>query len=125
MVHSCKNNAKVSSLHESCFRLIYSDRKSSFEELLEKDGLVSIHNKNIQVVAGECTKSKMIPGKDRVSWSDLIFDPKAFILLFGLKETLREKYSNTEFFYGPYFPVFSPNTEKTLYLDTFHAVRVN
>ena len=23
---------------------------------------------------------------------------------------------------GPYFPVFSPNTEKTPYLDTFHAV---
>ena len=30
-------------------------------------------------------------------------------------------------FFGPYFPVFSPNTgkygpEKTPYLDTFHAV---
>ena len=30
-------------------------------------------------------------------------------------------------FFGPYFPVFSPNAEKygpekTLYLDTFHAV---
>ena len=37
---------------------------------------------------------------------------------------MREKCPNTEFFSGPYFPVFSPNTgkygpEKTLYSDTF------
>ena len=42
-------------------------------------------------------------------------------------EALREKCSNTKFFSGPYFPVFSPNTgkygpEKTPYLDAFHAV---
>ena len=44
--------------------------------------------------------------------------------------TLREKCPNTEFFLVrifPYLSVFSPNTrkygpEKTLYLDTFHAV---
>ena len=40
---------------------------------------------------------------------------------------LREKCPNKEFFSGPHFPVFSPNTgkygpEKTPYLDTFHAV---
>ena len=37
------------------------------------------------------------------------------------------KVSKCRVFSGPYFPVFSPNTrkcgwEKTLYLDTFHAV---
>ena len=35
-----------------------------------------------------------------------------------------------QFFSGPYFSVFSPNTgkygpEKTLYLDTFHAVKLS
>ena len=35
--------------------------------------------------------------------------------------------SKYEVFYGPYFPVFSPNTgkyglEKTPYLDTFHGL---
>ena len=45
-----------------------------------------------------------------------------------LCQTLREKCPNTEVFFGPYFPVFSPNTgkygpEKTPYLDTFHAVK--
>ena len=39
---------------------------------------------------------------------------------------MREKYPNTEFFSGQYFPVIEMNTgkygpEKTLYLDTFHA----
>ena len=39
----------------------------------------------------------------------------------------REKCANTEFFSGPYFPAFRPNTgkygpEKVPYLDTFHAV---
>ena len=29
-----------------------------------------------------------------------------------IKYSLREKCSNTEFFSGPYFPVFSPNTGK-------------
>ena len=38
-----------------------------------------------------------------------------------------EKCPNADFFSGPYFPVFSPNTgkygpEKTPYLDTFHSV---
>ena len=43
----------------------------------------------------------------------------------SFSESLRENCSNTES--GPYFPVFSPNTEKygpekTPYLDTFNAV---
>ena len=38
--------------------------------------------------------------------------------------------SNTEFFSGPYFPVFCPNTGKygpvkTPYLDTFHTVFID
>ena len=41
--------------------------------------------------------------------------------------TLHEKCPNTNFFSGPYFPVFGLNTEKyrpekTPYLDTFHAM---
>ena len=39
---------------------------------------------------------------------------------------MHENFSNTEFFAGPYFPVFSTNTgkygpEKTPYLDTFNS----
>ena len=41
---------------------------------------------------------------------------------------MREESPNTELFFGPYFPIFSPNTEKygaekTPYLDTSHVVK--
>ena len=53
MLHSRQNNNKIKHLHERCLRLIDNDKLSSYEELLEKDGLVSIHHKNIQSLAIE------------------------------------------------------------------------
>ena len=44
MCHSRANNGKINRLHERCLRIIYSDKQSSFETLLEKDGSVSVHN---------------------------------------------------------------------------------
>ena len=38
----------VNSLHERCLRLIYIDRISSYEELLDKNKSVSVHQKNLQ-----------------------------------------------------------------------------
>ena len=46
MLHSRQNNNKIKHLHERCLRLIRDDKMSSYEELLEKDGSVSIHHKN-------------------------------------------------------------------------------
>ena len=58
MCHSRANNSKINRLHERCLRIIYSDKQSSFEALLEKDGSVSIHNRNIQILATEMFKIK-------------------------------------------------------------------
>ena len=35
--HNCTENSKINRLHERCLRLIYNDKKLSFEELLEID----------------------------------------------------------------------------------------
>ena len=58
MCLSRANNSKINRLHERCLRIIYSDKQSSFEALLEKDGSVSIHNRNIQILATEMFKIK-------------------------------------------------------------------
>ena len=50
MCHNRTNNNKIDRLHERCLRLIYNDKKSSFEDLLEKDGSVPIHHRNLRTL---------------------------------------------------------------------------
>ena len=56
MFHSKRLNNKINSTHERAPRITYVDNVSSFQELLEKDNSVSIHHKNIQVLATEMFK---------------------------------------------------------------------
>ena len=56
MCNNRTNNNKINRLHERCFRLIYNDKKLSFEDLLEKYGSVSIHHKNLRTLAVELFK---------------------------------------------------------------------
>ena len=56
MCHNRKYNNKINRLHEKCLRLIYNDKRSSFEDLLEKDNCVSIHHKNLRALAIEMLK---------------------------------------------------------------------
>ena len=58
MLYSRKNNDKIKHLQERYLRLNHSDKKSSYENLLEKDNSVSIHHKNIQALAIEMFKVK-------------------------------------------------------------------
>ena len=53
MCHSCENNNKINGLHERCLRVIHNDKRSSFNAFLEKDGSVSIHERNIKILATE------------------------------------------------------------------------
>ena len=57
ILHSRRNN-NIRNLHERCLRLIYNDTNSSYEELLTKDGSVSIHHENIKALATEFYKIK-------------------------------------------------------------------
>jgi len=56
MFHSRSLNNKINRLHERCLRIIYNDKHSSFDALLEKDNSVSIHHNNIHSLAIEMYK---------------------------------------------------------------------
>ena len=56
MFHSRSLNNKINRLHERCLRIIYNDKRSTFEELLAKDNSVSVHHNNIHVIAIEMYK---------------------------------------------------------------------
>ena len=58
MLHSRRNNNIIRNLHERCLRLIYNNKNSTYEELLTKDGSVSIHHRNIRALATEFYKIK-------------------------------------------------------------------
>ena len=53
MCRSRTNNKKINKLNERCLRIVYNDKQSSFNELLEKDDSVSIHMRNTQMLATE------------------------------------------------------------------------
>ena len=57
ILHSRSNN-KTKHLHGRCLRIVYNNKQSSYEELLIKDGTVSIHHRNIQTLATEMFKVK-------------------------------------------------------------------
>ena len=57
-LHSRSNNNNIKHLHERCFRIVYQDKQSSYENLLVKDGTVSMHHRNIQSLPIEMYKIK-------------------------------------------------------------------
>ena len=63
MLHRRGLNNKINSLYERALRITYGDRSSSFEDLLKKDNSVSIHHRNIQVLATEISKVKNLHRK--------------------------------------------------------------
>ena len=58
MCHSRTLNNRINSLHYRALRLIYNDESLSFYELLNKDGSVTIHHRNIQKLVIEMYKTK-------------------------------------------------------------------
>ena len=56
MFHSRSVNNKINRLHERVLRIVYNDFKSSFKNLLEKDGTISIHPKNLHKLGTEIFK---------------------------------------------------------------------
>ena len=56
MFHNRSLNHKINRLHERCLRIIYNDGHSSYDELLNLDNSVSMHHRNLQMLATEMLK---------------------------------------------------------------------
>ena len=58
MFCSRSSNEKINKLHERSLRILYKDDCSTFDELLRKDNSVTIHVRNLQLLAVEMFKLK-------------------------------------------------------------------
>ena len=94
MFHSRTLNRRINNIHERSLRIVYEDYKSSFEELLQKDNTVTVHERNIQTLAVEVFKVK------------IGMAPKIMEDIFQLKE--RDLYQTK-------FPFKSHNVRTTYY----------
>ena len=56
--HSRVLNNRINRIHERGLRIVYEDYTSSFKDLLEKDESVTVHHRNVQLVAVEMFKVK-------------------------------------------------------------------
>ena len=94
MFHNRTLNNRINRIHERALRLAYEDNESSFETLLIRDRSVTIHVRNIQILAVEMYK--FING----------LSPEILNEIFSLKE------SNL---YNSRFPFQTNNVRSTLY----------
>ena len=58
MFHSRKINNHINSLHEHALSVDHRDYNATFSELLSKDKLVTIHQRNLELLATEIFKTK-------------------------------------------------------------------
>ena len=57
MFHDRSVNKKINKIHERALRIAYKDSCSTFEDLLKKAESVSIHQRNLQLLATEIFKT--------------------------------------------------------------------
>ena len=105
MCHNRTINNSINRLHERCLRIVYNDKKSSFQELLDKDKGVTIDVKNIRALAVEMFK---MSNKYSTSLMSEIFDKQNNVYDFRnpsefASRNVRSVFNGTEsiFFVGP------------------------
>ena len=54
-------NIKINDLHHMALRIVYRDEISTFEELLSKDGSITVDNKNLHILAIEKLSMAQVP----------------------------------------------------------------
>ena len=56
LFHSRSLNSKINRIQERSLRITYNDKSSSFQNLLEKGNPVTLHHRNIKILATETYK---------------------------------------------------------------------
>ena len=56
MFHSIRQNNKINDVHKKALRIVYSDYKVTFQEVLDKDASLSVPHRNMQALAMEIYK---------------------------------------------------------------------
>ena len=59
MSHGGGLNNKINNIHERALRIVYKNKKSSFETLIKRDKSAAIHLKNLQYLATKLFKIKI------------------------------------------------------------------
>lgn len=75
MFHSRKLNNRINHIHERALRIIYQDYQSSFEELLSKNGSVTIHQTNLRILVTELYKAKTKTGPEMMNELFMFTEP--------------------------------------------------
>ena len=58
MFHSRQLNNRINKIQERALRLVYKDNKLTFDDLLKLDNSITIHQRNLQILATETFKVK-------------------------------------------------------------------
>ena len=58
MFHSRELNNRINRIHERSLRIVYKNKESTFQELLDRDKYVTVHHSNIRKLAIEIFKVK-------------------------------------------------------------------
>ena len=93
MFHSRKLNNRINNIHKHALRIIYRDYESTFQQLLKKNKSVSIHQRNLQILATEIFKTGN--GLNPVIMED-VFKFKNLAYNFRNAETRRSNVNSTE-----------------------------
>ena len=119
MCHGRENNNKINRLYGRCLRIIYYDKRSSFNAISEKDGSVSIHERNIKILATEMFKvsKKLAPPQMQEIFK--LKDQPHYNLRYNslfFRPLVKSVYKGTESlsFLGPKIWNILPNTYKDI-----------
>ena len=92
MFHNRKLKNRISNIHERTLRILYRDYESTFQQLLKQSKSISIHQRNLQILATEVFKTKT--ALNPVIMEDL-FKFKNLVYNFRNAETLNSSNVNS------------------------------